>query len=344
MLAILGGIVLRNVFVSAHRVLGWAVAAIVLAVLLDPLVRLVRHIVPRPIAVLLALTLAAAIVMGVTYGVFADLNTEVERIKDEAPAAAAEIEERDDRLGEIARDLRLQDRVEAFLDSLDERVGTGGQALRSAVGSVPTYVVGAVLTIFVYLYGPRIVEGGLAQVSDLRRRRRLSSMLGDATRRSQGYVLAALAQSVVVFALAWLAGRSLDVPAPIVLALIAAVVALLPYVGVLLGALPLLVLGLASAPGIQVAFVAVTAVALQVIEALWVRSAVDRRTLHVGPAIPLVVGLIGFEVYGVGGALYGSAIAVFLLALADSAATDDPGGPEEIPTPVDEWSEDAAPA
>jgi predicted PurR-regulated permease PerM len=80
-------------------------------------------------------------------------------------------------------------------------------------------------------------------------------------------------------------------------------------------------------------------VALQVAEAWWWRPRVDRATLHVGPFVPVVVGLLGFEIYGIGGALYGVALAVFVMAFADAIAEED----EPVPTPVDEWDTEPEP-
>jgi hypothetical protein len=126
-----------------------------------------------------------------------------------------------------------------------------------------------------------------------------------------------------------------------VLGLVAAVAASVPYIGIVIGVVPtvLMAAGLRS-PEAGAAIVAV-ALAAQVAEALVVRRFVDRRTLHVGPAIPVIVGSVGLEVYGIGGALYGVALAVFLLATADAAATE---ADEPLPTPNQDWAGDQGPA
>ena len=59
-------------------------------------------------------------------------------------------------------------------------------------------------------------------------------------------------------------------------------------------------------------------VALQLVEAAVVRPRVDPRTVRLGPTIALVVALLGFELYGVGGAVYGVALAVIGLAALDA--------------------------
>jgi predicted PurR-regulated permease PerM len=106
-------------------------------------------------------------------------------------------------------------------------------------------------------------------------------------------------------------------------------VALLPYLGIIVGGLPVLVLGFGVASGLEVAVAALVAVLLQVVEVLWWRPRVDRRSLHVGPAVPVVVAILGYGIYGIGGALYGCVLAVLGLAVADQLW---PGA--ELPTPL----------
>ena len=73
--------------------------------------------------------------------------------------------------------------------------------------------------------------------------------------------------------------------------------------------------------------VVVALLILQTIEAAVVRPYVDARTVRVGPTIPIVVALLGFELYGIGGAIYGIALAVIALAALDAVGRirgDDP--------------------
>jgi predicted PurR-regulated permease PerM len=81
----------------------------------------------------------------------------------------------------------------------------------------------------------------------------------------------------------------------------------------------------------RVAVVIALVIALQLFEALVVRRRVDGRTLHVGPALPLIVALIGWDIYGLGGAIYG----VLLLILAFAFAVNiESGEPPTFPEPV----------
>jgi predicted PurR-regulated permease PerM len=340
-LALLAAFVLRNIFVAAHRVIGWGVATVVVATLLEPPITWLSRFVPKVLALLLAGLGIAAVAGALVYGVFDDLETETSALRDRGPAAAARLEERDDRIGDVARDLRLTERADDAFEALEERFGAGTQVLASAAGTVPSYFVSFILTIFFILYGNRIFEGAVDQVDDPRRRRRLEHVVRTGVRRGRSYLWWALLQGSVVGGATFLVADELDLPAPTVLALVAAVAASVPYIGIVIGVVPtvLMAAGLQS-PQAGGAIVAV-ALAAQVVEALVVRRLVDRRTLHVGPAIPVIVGSVGLEVYGIGGALYGVALAVFLLAAADAAATE---ADEPLPTPNQDWVGDPAPS
>jgi predicted PurR-regulated permease PerM len=67
---------------------------------------------------------------------------------------------------------------------------------------------------------------------------------------------------------------------------------------------------------------------LQAVEALVVRPRVDRGTVRVGPAVILIGALVGYQLYGFGGAIYGPAALVFvwaiLRALPDRSTVTDP--------------------
>ena len=71
-----------------------------------------------------------------------------------------------------ARSVRgIVDQVTELTARFDERTGSGTDALRSAALSAPPYFVSMVLTIFLLLFGRRMLQGGLDQLSPQRRER-----------------------------------------------------------------------------------------------------------------------------------------------------------------------------
>lgn len=314
-------VIARDVFNAAHRVLGWAAATVVVAALLELPIGILARRTGRIAAVVIVFLGTAAAIVGLVYGAFDDLRSEVARFAEAAPEAAANLEARDDQVGEAARDIGLTERVEDFVAELEDRFGRGGErALIASAGSLPTYFVCAILTIFLMSYGPRIVMGGLALIRDDARRVMVADILGRALVRSRSAIFATIAQALLIGTGAWLLCLALDLPAPILVGLVSGLLGLLPSVGLILAALLIALLTAGFVSVTAAVLVLVGAVVLLVFEAREIRPAVDRATMRIGPAVPWIVAVIGYSVYGVGGALYGAAYAIFALAILDAIA------------------------
>lgn len=318
-----GLVVAEQVFVAAHRPLSWAAAAIVAAVLLDPLVDLLGRQIPRVAAVLLVLVAAGAVAVGTVYLVFDDVQEAIDRLKVAAPDASASVEDRDDRLGEVARDLRLEERVVSFVDAFEERLTEGDDVLRSTAGTAPTYLVSAILTAFVITYGPRIAAAALAQDPDLERRRRVADVAHHGVARARRAIVLTVGEALAVGLAAAGAAAWLDLPAPSAVGFAAGLMTLLPHVGLVFGSLPLLLLTVGFDTGATAVVLAVVVVALQVLDSFVIRPWIGRRSVSIGLLAPWIVALLGYAVYGVGGAAYSLAVAAFVLAALDRMAEHD---------------------
>ncbi len=336
---VLAVVILRNMFVAAHQVLGWAVAASLVALLLAPVVRLADRLLPRALAIASTFVLIIVSAGGLTWLYSAGVLDQIELIQERAPQIAANIEDRDDRVGEFAQEVELAVQVTELSDRVAETSGSASDTLRGVALSAPPYFVSMILTIFLLLFGPRMIAGALDQF-ERERRDDLRAKLDEAARRTQIYVWGSIGQATVAGLAIWLGARILGVPGGALFALFGAVASLVPYLGITVGWLPILLLGLGTSPVTQVAAAAAVAVGMQLGEALWWRRVVDARSLYVGPFVPVVVAIVGFAVYGIGGALYGVVIAVFGLATLDQFVDTDAA----IVSPVDdsEFSNDAS--
>lgn len=335
----------RNVFVSASVVLGWAIASIVAAVLLTPLVRFLDRALPRALAIVLVFLAVAGIGLAVRSAYVAELQGQVDFLAERGPEIAERVEARDDRVGEIARELGLVDRVGELTERLQERIGTPSAVLRKAAMAVPAYLVAFVLTIFFLVFGPQMVRSGLARLDD-ERRPRLSDAVRGAARATQVQVGAALVLATIVGVTVWLVATVLDAPAAGLFGLAGAVASVVPYLGILLAWLPVIFVGVGVGSVWEIGGVVLLACLMQFLEATRWRPLVDQRSLYVGPAVIVISGALGFAIYGFGGGVVLSVIAVFALAVADQVATDDPENLNEkdealepIPTPIDDYVE-----
>jgi predicted PurR-regulated permease PerM len=158
----------------------------------------------------------------------------------------------------------------------------------------------------------------------------VASVVVTGLHQGRAYLLFALAQSFVVGFVVWAVCRLADVPAPAPLGLIVGLTSLVPYLGIALGAIPALLLAAGFRPVETVVLLLAVFAALQVGQVILQRR-LRGSVMYVGPAIVIVVFLIGYGVYGIGGALFGIALAVWALALVEAVGIDD----LEIPPVVD---------
>jgi putative heme transporter len=345
--AVLVVVAVRNIVVSATVVLGWAIASIVAALLLDPLVKLLDRVLPKALAVILVFLAVAAVGLGVRSAYVTELQSQVSYLADRGPRIAEEIEQREDRVGEVARELELAARVTELTEGLRDSVGTPADALRDAALAVPSYLVAFILTIFMLVFGPRIATGGLARFPK-ERRQRLGEALTGAARATQIQVGAALALAAIVGFSVWIAAELIDAPSPGLFGLVAAGASIVPYVGIFVGWLPIVGIAIGVASVWEVLLIVLVAALMQFLEATRWRPMIDRRSLYVGPAAIVIATVLGFTIYGFGGLVVLTVGVVFALAVADQVATDDPDDPvtgddalDAIPTPTDEYVEPA---
>jgi predicted PurR-regulated permease PerM len=130
-------------------------------------------------------------------------------------------------------------------------------------------------------------------------------------------VLLMLAEGLLVGLIVTGIAYVLDVPAPAALGLAAGVLAMLPHVGIVLGNLPLILLLLALRSDLAAIVAAAGVIACQLLDSYVVRRRISLYSVHVGLLVPWVVVLVGYAVYGVGGAAFALVFAVFGLAVLD---------------------------
>jgi putative heme transporter len=336
LLGIAVGVMAFGVATAARRVLGWAVASAVVAALLEPLVRWLDRYVPRVVAIIAGLLVVGALAGTVVGGILADLGNQFDRLREEAPRAAAELQE-SERFGELATNFRLEDRVEEVLDTL--RDPTSGLASEQSANAASAYLVCAVLTAFFLSSGPGAGHAVLAQIREPERRDRLREVVRLAFLNGRAYVLFALVKALALGALVTALCYWEDVPAPIVAGVTVAALSVVPGFGIAVGGMfPLLLEAGLGEPGGALRLAGALLV-LQVADSVFLRQVVVPRSLVVGPAAIVIGVLVGFEIYGIGGAIYSAILAIFGVALLDAAGSQEPFDAPRPSRPPDPRSE-----
>jgi hypothetical protein len=278
---------------------------------------------PRWLALLLTMLTLAVMTVVVWGAIIVNLQDGFSTLSKEAPLAASSLEER----STVAREFRLVERVNSLIENL--RSSSSSSTVGQAVGAAGTYFVCGILTLFFLIYGPRILRSAFAQVKDVSRRSRIEARTMQALTNGRRYIVAAIGQTIVVSAAVGLTAWALALPAPFVLGALAGTVGLIPTLGIVVGGLPALLIAAGLKGWRDAAIIVAVVVALQVLEAIVVRKRVDRASVHVGPALPAIVALLGYELYGIGGAMYGAGGLVYLIAWLDALGIDD--SPESGP-------------
>ena len=294
---------------ASGRVIGWVLTAAIVAGLLYPLVDLLRRRMPRGVAVAVVVILTLVVAVTVMSAVVDDVVDERAALVEAVPDAARELE-RSERFGDAARDFRLAERAEEFVRELPERLRGGSvqDALRSAATRGVAFLATGVLSVFFLVHGPRLLAGAVRQLTPERRAQARAVGLA-VYRRSWNYVAGSLGMALASGLLVYVCAVVTDAPGPAPLALWMGLLDLVPLVGVVVGALPLVLLVAADSVGEAVA-VGVVLLVWQLVEAFVVQRWVEDRSVHLGAFLTVAVGMIGVEIYGIGGALVGLVLAV----------------------------------
>ncbi len=302
----------------ATETLWWFAQAVVLAALAYPAVqRMSRHM-PAFVAVLVLTAITAALFAGLVAVGLDELRGESQRFRDAIPGAVDRLE-RSEGLGAVIEDLRLDESVRSVADQAVSRArfdGPGLPGLATAIGGrISAVFVVWILTVMLVFTGPSMVRS-LVDQTPRHSREQVDLVLREAYGRTIHYLALtgarSLAAAVVTFSAATLLG--LDMPG--VLAVIAALAAFVPYVGIIAGGLPVALMALLYSSSEAAAVLAV-AMALQVFDALVVQPRIDGRSVQLGLFPTLVAAMIGYRLHGPGGLLTGVAIAAMLVAVVN---------------------------
>lgn len=304
---------------SARRPLGWAVACAVAAAMLEPLVRRASHYVPRPLAVVALFLGIAATAGSLTFGVLRDVDDEVQRLNEAAPEAAAELAESDTVLGNAAEDIDLETRVRRAVEELESPSSGVAEGVAT---SASAWFVCVVLTAFFLSWGPRLAGAGMRQIADDDVRSRVNRHLLAAVGRGRRYLLGSTGLAFVAGALAWAACDLENVPAPLALGVAVAAGSVIPGVGVMVGSIPAILLEAGLGTEVGALRLALMLLSVQLAHTVVLRRVVAPRSLVVGPAVIVIALVLGYDVYGVGGAYYTAALAVFGVAVLDAIGRD----------------------
>jgi predicted PurR-regulated permease PerM len=286
----------------------WLVlVAIFVAVALGPPVDLLQHRlhIRRGLAILVTYLALLAGVFVVGLAVVPPIVDQTDQFINAVPGYVDDLTKNDtfaryDEQYHITEELRQQ------AAQLPSRVGDAAGALRDVTVGVFSALIQLVsvlvLAFFLLLDGKRIVDWGLGELGSAKERR-FRGIADDIYRSVGGYVAGNLVISLIAGFTAWVVLTLLDVRFAVPLALMMALLDLIPLVGATIGGLIVTtVCAIENFPEAPIIFF-VYLVVYQQIENNILQPIIYRRTVKLHPLIVLVGILVGAELLGVLGVL-----------------------------------------
>ncbi|MGE3294541.1 MAG: AI-2E family transporter [Geminicoccaceae bacterium] len=242
----------------------------------------------------------AALLAGAAFFLAPNVAVQLRLLADQLPKAWQELQ---DRLGWLAGDDAFQTLEARIAGSVR---GAGGDVASQLVGAAwgTVGVIGAAILIFfigVYLAAdPGSYRRGIVALVPPPRRGRASEILDALGSTLLWWLIGKSISMTVVGVLTWIGLWLLDVPLPLTLSLIAALLTFVPNLGPVLAAAPAVLLAIPAGLGLA-AWVLAMYVAVQTIESYLVTPLVQQRTVALPPALVISMQLIMGALAGAGG-------------------------------------------
>ena len=316
-------VALATILYLARGVLFPFIISIVLAQLLYPVVVFLEERLPthhrmpgatRIVSILTIYVIFAAVVAGILYVAIPPLYAESQELFQAFP----DLYERAKTTVE-GWSRNYVERVPLELRTeIDEAVAAGGSVLAGAawgivqrtvsgVSNAVTLVIGLAIVPFFLFYilkDREEVVGGIYPILSERGRTHTRNVIFMVNRVIGSYVRAQLLSATVVGVLVFIGLSILGVKFAAILGLVAGLFGLIPIIGPLLGAVPGLLVTLASSPS-QIAWVALVYVIVQLIENNIITPRIQSSAVRLNPAIIMAILVVASEVAGLWGVIIG---------------------------------------
>jgi predicted PurR-regulated permease PerM len=306
---------------------GWFVIALFLAAVLNPLVNWLqrRHrLIKRPLAIALTY-LGLVVVLLFVVGIFLPLlvdqvNGFIKFVNTAAQAPEGPTQYikgllKQNGLGGLVQ--RIDVELSELRKQLGEVVGNlfsaTGQIAISAASFLAALATVLTLTFFLILGSERYVEAGVALFSE-RHRELVRRILGQAAGAISGYVTGNLAISVICGVTTFIVLLVLGMPYAAPLALLVAVLDLVPLVGATLGGALLVIVGLFVEPWKAVVLL-VFVLVYQQVESNLLQPLVYSQAVQLNGLVILIALLVGGQLLGIPGALLAIPVAEIIRIL-----------------------------
>jgi predicted PurR-regulated permease PerM len=332
-LVVVAVVVVLYVIWLLRRPLSWVFIAGFLAIALSGPVNLLDRWMPRRLAIAvtyLALILIPALLLAI---LIPPIVTEASGLADKAPEYAADVQsfvndnqtlrDLEDKYGVITK---LQDEAQKLPNRIGDAAGALGDVGVGLVNSIFALVTILILSIFLVSSGPGWIRR-LIDLQPVEHRARMQSAFTRIGQAVVSYVAGALFQAVVAGLTTFVVLTLLGVPFAAPLAVVTALLDLIPLVGATIGAV---IVGVVTVfqdfPTVTIIWT-IWAIIYQQIENSVIQPQIQRRAVNVHAFVVLTAVLFGSTLFGILGAL----LAIPVAADPSDRAARDPRLPARDP-------------
>ena len=283
--------------------------AVLVAVLLDGLARLLGRVVgwPRGVRLVIGGLLLVATVGLAAWFVGPRIIEQAGQLSDQVQASVGQIEER---VGQTSWGRTVLDRLPSPREAA-ERSGIAARVatwLQTALGALTSGVLLVILGIYLAVR-PRLYWGALVELTPHRHRERVRETLAEMGRGLRYWLLGQFFAMVITGGLTTIALLLLGLPLALVLGVLTFVLAFIPYIGPILAFVPIVLVAFMEGPQ-TLLWVGLIYVVVMAVESYVVTPLVQQRVLSLPPALLLFAQLLMGALAGVLGLALAPPLAV----------------------------------
>ena len=295
---------LRGLFLL---VFGSVLVSVILGLIAEPIRR--RLGVPSPLALLAAVLIVAGVI-GTAFWLFgAEVMRQAASLRELVPAAWGALEMRLDAWG-LGAPLREWTATLGRGGGVVSNLGTIAVSIGNGIADTVLVIVGGIYLAI----QPELYRVGLLKLVPERGRDLAAEALAASGRALRLWLLGRMVSMAVVGLLTWLGLTIIGVPSALTLALLAALLEFVPFIGPIVAAVPAILLGFAAGPE-KAVWVALLFLAIQQFEGNVLEPLVQQRAVDLPPALLLFALVAGGIVFGIVGILLAAPLTVVLYVM-----------------------------
>lgn len=305
--------------------------SVLLATILAPVTRFlqVRLRFPKVLAIIFPIIISLALVAGIIYF----LSFQISNFLDDADT----IKERLNSLIQMAKNWVSEtfnvslSRQNKYIEDTAENIKQSGPGvLGRTVGTITeslSYVVFLPVYTFLILYYKDMIKKFFIRIFDGESSERVGGVLYQASTIGRNYILGLMIDMSIVFVLNCIGFLILGIKYPIFLALVAAILNLIPYIGMLIANVFAIVITVVSNDNSTLAiWVAVVLAAVQLIDNNFLMPLIVGNKVRINALVTILGVVIGGTLCGIGGMFLAIPAIAFLKVLFDNVPELNPWG------------------